>query len=113
MSKFIETQCGSLVNLDSISSIKQNKINIKDTLVFIKYIIVDNHYQEFIYNSSYFDYSIEDTQDYICEDSFCNFTILEITDFIKNNISNVLKSQVKYNLIKKTNWSFKLKDINK
>lgn len=100
MSKFIQTQCGSLVNVDSISSIQQDIENVKDDLVLIKFIITDNNNQEFVYNSSYFDYSIEQNEDYICEDSFSNDTLYEIKEFMKNNTIFILESKVKYNFKK-------------
>ena len=97
MSKFIQTQCDSLVNVDTISSIQKRKTNINDDLVLIEYIIKNNKKQEFVYNRSYFDYSIEQNEDYICEDGFCYYTINEIVDFIENTNSYLLKSKVKYN----------------
>ena len=97
MSKFIKTKCGSLVNVDSISSIQQRKTNINDDLVLIEYIIKNNQEQEFIYNSSYFHYSIEENEGYICEDGFCYHTINEIMEFIRNTNKYLLKSKVKYN----------------
>lgn len=109
MSKFIQTQCGSLVNVDSISSIQQYKIYIKNGLLLIKFIITDKKNQEFVYNSSYFDYSIQQDEKYVTEDSFCTSTLYEIVNFINSNIDYVLNSDVKYNLKPRKNWNSLIK----
>lgn len=113
MSKFIQTQCGSLVNVDSISSIQQDKKNVKDSLVLIKFIITDNNNQEFVYNSSYFDYSIQQDEKYVSGDSFCTFTLYEIVNFINSNIDYVLNSNVNYNLKPRKNWNLLIKKATK
>ena len=113
MSKFIQTQCGSLVNVDSISNIQQNKKYVKDSLVLIKFIITDNNNQEFVYSSSYFDYSTEQNEKYVSEDSFCTFTLYEITDFINSDVDYVLSSNVKYNLKPKRDWNLSIKRATK
>ena len=97
MSKFIKTKCGSLVNVDTISSIQKRKTNINDDLVLIKYIIKNNQKQEFIYNSSLFWISTEHGEDYIYQVDFCKAIIDEIANFMENINDFVLFSNIKAN----------------
>ena len=100
MSKFIQTQCGSLVNVDSISSIQKWHTEINDCVFKIDIVIINNKNQEFIYNSSMFYCSKKDTDDYIHSDNFCNDTFQEIKDyFISRDVNIILKSNIDSNNI--------------
>ncbi len=98
MSKFIQTQCGSLVNVDTISSIQKRYEEINNEIFKVDIVIINNKNQEFIYNSSMFYQSNENKNiddDYIYYDDFCVDNFDEIKDFINSTNHNViLKSNV-------------------
>lgn len=108
MSKFIQTQCGSLVNVDSISSIQKWQEEISNEIFKVDIVIINNKNQEFIYNSSMFYQSIKNknTDDYVYCDDFCVDSFDEIKDCINSTNPNViLKSNINSNNINL--WSIK------
>ena len=109
MSKFIETKCGSLVNVDSISSIQKWHEEINNEIFKVDIVIINNKNQEFIYNSSMFYQSNKNKNiddDYVYYDDFCVDSFHEIKDCINNTNHNmILKSNINSNNINR--WSIK------